>query len=277
MEILAKPASAGAWLSWQDVSLERKLRNGQMRRILKGVSGQAPPGSLCAILGGSGSGKTTLLNCIAQRVGDFSGTVLLNGQPPNHAFKRVMGYVQQDTPFLEYLTVRETLRFAARLRLPDGVPRATKFAIVEDVISDLDLGACASTLVGRVGEAGGISGGERRRLALGMELLFNPHVLLVDEVGLECTTRARLLGAGALWTGPSWFEGATLVQVTSGLDAASALRIVVILKKLALEGAQTEFPLYLATTQTCSPTAELDRQDCLVHNTPAQGGYPDAV
>lgn len=94
-----------------------------------------------------------------------------------------MGFVQQDTPFLEYLTVRETLRFAARLRLPENVPRATKLAIVEDVIADLDLAACANTLVGRGGESGGISGGERRRLALGMELLFNPQILLVDEVG----------------------------------------------------------------------------------------------
>jgi ABC-type multidrug transport system ATPase subunit len=176
------PASSGAWLSWENICVERRIRGGQTRRILKSLNGQAPPGSLVAILGGSGSGKTTLLNCIAQRIGDFSGVVSLNGQPLANSFRRLMGYVQQDTPFLEYLTVRETLRFAVRLRLPEEVSRSSKFSIVEDVIADLDLGACANTLVGRAGEAGGVSGGERRRLALGMELLFNPHVLLVDEV-----------------------------------------------------------------------------------------------
>lgn len=179
------PPSSGAWLTWNGICIERRMRGGQTRRILKSLDGQVPPGSLVAVLGGSGSGKTTLLNCLAQRVVDYAGEVSLNGQPVSHSSKRLLGYVQQDTPFLEYLTVRETLRFAARLRLPEDVPHREKLNIVEDVIADLDLVACANTFVGRSGEAGGISGGERRRLALGMELLFNPHILLVDEVRKE--------------------------------------------------------------------------------------------
>lgn len=81
-----KHAASGAWLTWTDVSLERRVKSGQTRRILKSLNGHAPPGCLVAILGGSGSGKTTLLNCIAQRISDYAGVVSLNGQPFSHSF-----------------------------------------------------------------------------------------------------------------------------------------------------------------------------------------------
>ena len=159
-------------------------------------------------MGASGAGKTTLLNIIAQRVKGYSGEVTLNGRPVDASFRRICGYVTQDVPFLEFLTVRETLMYTARLRLPGSLSAAAKAARVDDVIALLDLTKCAHTRVGKAAESGGISGGERRRLALGCELLFDPHLIIADEV-------------------------------TSGLDSASALRIALILRRLARREGRT--------------------------------------
>lgn len=177
--------------------------------LLHGVAGQVPPGAVLAIMGASGAGKSTLLNVLAGRLPAPSGSVRVNGAAPNPStFSRILGYCAQDTPFLAYLTPRETLRYAARLRLPRDMSGADKRARVERVLRQLDLLGCADTRVGTAGEAGGISGGERRRLGLAAELLYDPRLLLADEI-------------------------------TSGLDAASAKRIALILRTLAREGGRT--------------------------------------
>lgn len=194
----ALPAAQGAGNNW--------------KTLLHDVSGQVGPGCMLAIMGASGAGKSTLLNVLAGRVRGASGTITLNGVPVNpgaHAgFQRMCGYVTQDAPFFDSLTVRETLMYAARLRLPESVPRVEKERLVDTIISELGLGSCANTFVGKAAEPGGISGGERRRLTLGMELTFNPYLLMCDEV-------------------------------TSGLDAASAARIVRTLKRLAVRQGRT--------------------------------------
>jgi ABC-type multidrug transport system ATPase subunit len=197
-------------ISWRDLALKVKLKSGAERTLLHGVSGQVPPGQVLALMGASGAGKTTLLNCLAQRTTGWTGSVTLNGASIDGAvFRRIAGYVTQDVPTLEFLTVRETLLYAARLRLPGAMPAAAKVGRVERVIDLLDLRGCAHTRVGRPAEAGGvISGGERRRLALGCELLFDPHLIICDEI-------------------------------TSGLDAASAMRIGLILRRLAREEGRT--------------------------------------
>ncbi|RYG44708.1 ATP-binding cassette domain-containing protein, partial [archaeon] len=142
------------------------------------------------------------MNVLANRVSGYTGEVSVNGKRVGTNFTRLMGYVTQDAPFFDTLTVRETLMFAARLRLPSSVSRAQKTARVDALIAELDLKGCAHTRIGKATEAGGISGGERRRLTLAMEMLFDPYLLFCDEV-------------------------------TSGLDSASALRIVQILRGLA--------------------------------------------
>jgi ATP-binding cassette subfamily G (WHITE) protein 2 len=103
------------------------------------------------------------------------GNVLVNGVPPTMHFARISGYVQQETQFFQILTVRETLMYAAKLKLPYTVPMSEKEKMVEQLIRDLDLEKCANTRVGF-----GTSGGERRRLSLAMELIDGPSLIFCE-------------------------------------------------------------------------------------------------
>lgn len=184
----AVDTSVAVHLKWDDlhyvVDIPEAKKNGgpDKRTILNHVSGQIAPGELLAVMGPSGSGKTTLVNVLSQRIPKevYSGTIEVNGHKPNSLFRRVVGYVTQDSAFFSSLTVRETLRYAARLRLPEEMAVEEKYRRVEDVIEQLDIGSCADSRVGD-GSQGGISGGERRRLAIGVELLFDPACIMLDE------------------------------------------------------------------------------------------------
>ena len=173
--------------------------------ILDRVSAQLPAGSLTAILGGSGSGKTTLLNTISHRVTSsklhVSGQATYNGSP-NLATIR-SAYVMQQDVLLPTLTVRETLQYAADLRLPSTTKDERRRAF-ERVILDLGLKEAADTKIGSSGQKGA-SGGEKRRTSIGVQMLANPSVLFLDEP-------------------------------TTGLDAYSAFQVVERLKQLANSG-----------------------------------------
>ena len=188
-------------------SQDKKAADNEPKDILRGVSGVAAPGSLLAVLGPSGGGKTTLLNALAGRISDVRGPVLLNGARRSsedvRALKRRTGYVMQDDLLLPNLTVRETLHFTAMLRMPGSHER--KLAAVDATIEALRLRECEHTIIGMGGAPGsvrGISGGERKRVNIGNELLSDPSLLLLDEP-------------------------------TSGLDSATALMLVRVLKRLA--------------------------------------------
>ncbi|KAJ3306911.1 hypothetical protein HDU76_004732, partial [Blyttiomyces sp. JEL0837] len=132
--------------------------------ILQNVSVTVPAGQLMAIMGGSGSGKTTFLNALAGRsVGKVEGEILFNGRNPKVYIQNgLVAYVQQADSLLPYLTVRDTLRYAARLRLPRTMSLQEKYSLVESVILELGLKECANTLIGDEWRKG-ISGGEKRR------------------------------------------------------------------------------------------------------------------
>ncbi|KAJ3189650.1 hypothetical protein HK101_008814 [Irineochytrium annulatum] len=172
-------------------------RNKGRRTVLREVSAVATPGQFVAIMGASGSGKTTLLNALAGRTDEkmTEGTVEFNGMDPR-AFRECgyVAYVQQQDNLLPCLTVRETLRFAARLRLPRDMRRSTKYALVETAISELGLRECADTVIGDEWRKG-ISGGERRRVSVAVQLLMNPSLILMDEptTGLDATTSHALM------------------------------------------------------------------------------------
>ncbi|KAK2994363.1 hypothetical protein RJ640_017875 [Escallonia rubra] len=166
----------------------------QTRTILNGVSGIARPGELLAMLGPSGSGKTTLLTALAGRLpGKFSGTITYNGQPFSSSMKRKTGFVTQDDILYPHLTVLETLTFAALLRLPKVLTRDEKIEQAELVIMELGLTRCRNNVVGGP-LFRGVSGGERKRVSLGQEMLVNPSLLLLDEPtsGLDSTTAQRI-------------------------------------------------------------------------------------
>ena len=151
------------------------------KTILDNVSAHCPAGSLTAILGGSGSGKTTLLNTISHRVTSkklrINGAVTYNG---NTLLRSVRSsYVVQEDILTPTLTVRETLQYAADLRLPDSTDVERRDA-VESVILELGLSACADTRIGNSSHKG-CSGGEKRRTSIGVQMLSNPSVLFCDE------------------------------------------------------------------------------------------------
>lgn len=133
------------------------------------------------------------------------GSILLNDQPLSRTNSDLVSFVEQEDEYhLPALTVRETLRYAAILRLPRTMSRRSKLARAEHVIKMLGLEDCADNLVGGP-VLKGISGGEKRRLSLAVEMLNDPAVLIVDEV-------------------------------TSGLDAATANNVVQGLKSIAESG-----------------------------------------
>ncbi|KAE8804495.1 hypothetical protein D1007_19533 [Hordeum vulgare] len=165
------------------------------RTILKGITGEARPGEVLAVLGPSGSGKSTLLSILGGRLaGRYSGTVLTGGRAPCRAVQRRTGFVAQDDILHPHLTVRETLAFCAMLRLPTSAPTSAKLAAADAVIAELGLGTCADTIVGNA-FVRGVSGGERKRVSIGHELLVNPSLLVLDEPtsGLDSTAASRLV------------------------------------------------------------------------------------
>ncbi|XP_031273677.1 ABC transporter G family member 21 isoform X1 [Pistacia vera] len=165
------------------------------RIVLNGVSGIVRPGELLAMLGPSGSGKTTLLTALAGRLpGKLSGTITYNGQPFSSSMKRKTGFVTQDDVLYPHLTVLETLTYAALLRLPKKLSREEKIEQAELVIVELGLTRCRNNVVGGP-LFRGISGGERKRVSIGQEMLVNPSLLLLDEPtsGLDSTTAQRIV------------------------------------------------------------------------------------
>ena len=163
------------------------IRRGKGRTlsVLKDVSTKFQAGELNVILGPSGSGKSSLLNTMARRLRSslftryrMSGTMLFNGvQPTDKEVQSLCSYVtQDDSALLPYLTVRETLRFAAGLRLPK-MGKEEKVKRAEDVMLKMGLKDCADVLVGNE-LLKGISGGEKRRVSIAIQVLTEPQILM---------------------------------------------------------------------------------------------------
>ncbi|GME93454.1 unnamed protein product [[Candida] boidinii] len=178
-----------------------------MKPILHSMSFNIPKGTVTAIMGGSGSGKTTLLNALSHRQsisGSLaqSGEILFNGQDDINTIRHA--YVIQQDILLPTLTCFETLLYAAELRLPKLTSKESRKILVEEIILELGLKECRDTMVGdRVHK--GLSGGEKRRLSIGIQMMSNPSVLFLDEP-------------------------------TTGLDAFNAFQLCLTLKKLAAKG-----------------------------------------
>lgn len=195
-----------ARLAWKDLTVMVTLSNGGTQNVLEKLSGYAEPGSFTALMGPSGSGKSTLLDALAGRLAAnafLSGTVLLNGRKANLSFGTA-AYVTQDDNLIGTLTVRETISYSARLRLPDRMPWTDKRALIESTIIEMGLQDCADTVIGNW-HLRGVSGGERRRVSIALEILMRPRLLFLDEP-------------------------------TSGLDSASAFFVTQTLRGLSRDG-----------------------------------------
>ena len=176
---------------------KRKLEDDvRFKPILQKVAANMPSGTVTAILGASGSGKTSMLNCLSHRIEGgrlrTSGRTLYNGNPNFSSMRSA--YVMQQDVLLSTLTVRETLRYAAELRLPRSTTSTERKEVVEEVIMELGLKECANTRIGNSTHKG-CSGGEKRRTSLAVQMLANPSVLFLDEVttGLDASTAFQLM------------------------------------------------------------------------------------
>ncbi|KAJ1942012.1 hypothetical protein FBU59_003329, partial [Linderina macrospora] len=199
-----KPHRRAPILSWDHLNYEVKTKDGT-RQLLHDISGQVYAGELVAIMGSSGAGKTTLLNVLSGRVqgGRLYGDIKFNGHKRNpHTYKRMLAFVEQDDLMFATLSVEETLMASARLRLPNSqYTEADKQRRVTDTLRQLRLSHVKDTKIGGYGERG-VSGGERKRVSIGVEMVTDPKLLVLDE--------------------PS-----------SGLDSSSAEMVVALAKEMA--------------------------------------------
>ncbi|KAL9959098.1 hypothetical protein ACROYT_G036181 [Oculina patagonica] len=171
------------------------------KQILKNVSVYFNPGELVAIMGPSGCGKTTLLDLLTgrRRQGYSRGHVYINGVSMDAGvqdwYSRKIGYVLQlAVPYYEELTVRQNLFFAAHMRLPKSMSHSRKFERVEQILAETGLTSLADTVVGgSVGQ--GLSGGQKRRLCVALQMINLPSVLFLDEPtsGLDASSSLELL------------------------------------------------------------------------------------
>uniref|UniRef100_UPI00398E7ECA ATP-binding cassette sub-family G member 8 n=1 Tax=Pristiophorus japonicus TaxID=55135 RepID=UPI00398E7ECA len=165
---------------------------------LKNLNLKVRSGQMLAIIGSSGCGKTSLLDIITCRDEGGkvkSGKILIDETPVNRQLvKKYIAHVRQDDRLLPNLTVRETLTFVAKLRLPKAFSEEQRNKRIEDVIAELRLRQCANTRVGNYFTRG-VSGGERRRVSIGVQLLWNPGILILDEPtsGLDSFTAHNLV------------------------------------------------------------------------------------
>ena len=157
------------------------------KHILHELSGEVVPGEMLAILGPSGAGKTTLIEILGgkSKLGTTTGNVTFSavsstGQRSDILKQPRIGYVDQSDILPSMLTVQEALTFAARLRLPDHVTEKEKQAKVFEVMQQLGILDIKDTRIGNQ-ERRGISGGEQRRVSIGLELVACPDVLVLDE------------------------------------------------------------------------------------------------
>ena len=151
------------------------------RVILHGVSGSISPGRFTAIMGPSGAGKTTLLSVLLGKNKRSAGTLRIGGvEAEPTQYKKLFGFVPQDDVLLPELTVRENVAFSARMRLPrSGWDEARVQRHVDAIVDSLGLTEVADSLVGDASRRG-ISGGQKKRCSIGLELAAAPCVLLLD-------------------------------------------------------------------------------------------------
>ncbi|XP_057456109.1 ABC transporter G family member 28 isoform X2 [Lotus japonicus] len=183
-------------VAFKDLTLTLKGKN---KHLLRCVTGKLHPGRVSAVMGPSGAGKTTFLSALTGKATGChtTGQVLVNGKESSmRSYKKIIGFVPQDDIVHGNLTVEENLWFSARCRLSADLPKEEKVLVVERVIESLGLQAIRDSLVGTV-EKRGISGGQRKRVNVGLEMVMEPSLLILDEPtsGLDSSSSQLLLRA----------------------------------------------------------------------------------
>ena len=170
-------AVKGLDLEFEDLALS--LANGT--RLLNGVTGSLRSGRLCAIMGPSGAGKTTFLYTLCGKAtyGEASGTLRINGEESSVGdYRPSFGFVPQEDVMLRMMTVQEICHFYASMRLPPHFSSLQKSQCAETVIDVLGMSHIRDSKIGDE-ETRGVSGGQRKRVNIAMELVAKPSVLFL--------------------------------------------------------------------------------------------------
>ncbi|KAF1992167.1 ABC transporter-like protein [Aulographum hederae CBS 113979] len=168
---------------------------GAAKPVLCGITGEIKRGSLVGVLGGSGAGKSTFVNVLMGKQINTGGTVIVNGTVGKVAqYKKIIGYVPQDDVVLPELTVKENILHSARIRLPSNWSDDDIHKHVDALIACLELSHVKDSLVGSTARPV-ISGGQRKRVSIGMELAAAPMALFLDEPtsGLDATSAGHIM------------------------------------------------------------------------------------
>lgn len=189
----------------------KNKKTGEERQVLHDITGNFAAGDFVALMGPSGAGKSTLLDILAQRksTGRLAGAIYINGEPQTKQFLKHSAYVTQEDLFLPSQTVLETIMYHANLRLPTSMSREEKVERADALIAELGLIDQRDLRVGGPLPGGinvrGLSGGQKRRLAIACGLVASPSVLFLDEP-------------------------------TSGLDSGAALAVMSCMRQLSRKG-----------------------------------------
>jgi ABC-type multidrug transport system ATPase subunit len=188
-------------IEMQNLGLE--LKANREKKVVAGVNGFFNHSEVCAIMGPSGAGKTSVLSTVSGRAGSYgvtTGSIIVNGDRKSTSglarFSKVVGFVPQDDTMHRDLTVRETLHFQAELRLPTSLSEEEVVAAVNRTMTVLGIIELADARIGDE-DVRGISGGQRKRVNIGMELVAQPKLLFLDEPtsGLDSTSSREVVTA----------------------------------------------------------------------------------
>ncbi|XP_068642853.1 ABC transporter G family member 1-like [Aristolochia californica] len=221
----------GVYLTWKNLSVTAADGKGGCRGILQCLTGYAQPGEVLAIMGPSGCGKSTLLDTLAGRLSSNtkqSGEILINGRQQQLAFG-TSAYVTQDDTLMTTLTVMEAVYYSAELQLPGSMSKAEKKERAEATIREMGLQDAINTRIGGWAVKG-LSGGQKRRVSICIEMLTRPKLLFLDEP-------------------------------TSGLDSASSFHVMNRIVGVAREGGRT---VIASIHQPSSEVFELFQNLCLL-------------
>ncbi|KAK0805696.1 hypothetical protein LTR91_007309 [Friedmanniomyces endolithicus] len=180
-------------LSFDFENLSFETRGG--KKILQDITGTMPRGSCWGVMGGSGAGKSTFVNVLMGKMSATSGSIKINGWSKDmHKYKKLIGYVPQDDVLFPELTVRENILHSARIRLPASWRDKAIQDHVDSLIACLQLTHVQHSRVGDA-RAPVISGGQRKRVNIGMELAAAPMAIFLDEPtsGLDATSAATIM------------------------------------------------------------------------------------
>ncbi|KAL6623571.1 hypothetical protein ACP70R_033450 [Stipagrostis hirtigluma subsp. patula] len=162
------------------------------------VTGYAKPGTMLALVGGAKGSIATLLKCLAGRMplgGSLTGDLRVNSTKPSTDFSRSVGYAERLDAHQPYLTIRESLQFSARLRLPNGISKTRRHIHVELVLDQLGLQYYANHLVGSLRDGTGKTFEVAKKLTIAVELAANPSILFLEEPlsGLDSSGTSAIL------------------------------------------------------------------------------------